>query len=571
MAHAKTLMMKARTAPGFLAFFAFSLGFLCLVSSCAAGKGDVVESEIRIVSPTGSTSVQDTITFEIETTGRFVGDVTLSAGDMVVHTWEPRGTILLTVDTTSMPDDFYVFTAQGLAPDETSVTASVTLTVDNNGPMLELVEPRVTDVYLEDGEFPFVVYAEDISGIDRVVLYIDEVPLEEWVSPINTNLSVNFDPTSLGAETTEVFVRVEAFDREGRSTETGRRLNILRRELFTSFIDAAEYGPVLLLDQTVVVGTNDRLSVIEADGTPRCSMMTTAPTSAPLLALPEANVVYWSTLDALHVVSLLDCVAVSTLPTLVVTGMARQSDTVATVTFSGLLRIHTAATGAIVREVDLSTLVTGTLEMIHNGVTFAPDGTLFLAGTVGTTSGALFVQEPLGEVVFHPVAEAVEGGIAADEGGVFLPGREGNLYRYDTAGSALWRRPAELSLGRAIESTPIIGRDDEGRAIVVVADGRTTVHALDVETGESVWTHDVTVTSLTAISRAGVGSGGVRRYYAVGDALGGVTVLERDGSLRFRSFVSLGGDSTAVKGTPAVGSERVVVIDEFGLLVVYSL
>lgn len=564
MTYAKQQTTKAR-AHKLLAFFAFNL---IVLSGCAAGPEDMIDPEIVIRSPLGTESVQGNVVFEIETRGRFDGDITLSVGDTMLHQWSPGGTLSLSVDTSTLPDDFYSFLAEGTSQDGDPVTDSVALTVDNNGPALMLVEPILPDIYLEDGEVSVVVSAQDIVGVARVNFYVDDVLEHEWISPTSTTLTTTYDPASLPEGTREIFMRVEATDREGRTSETGRSFNILRRELFTNFIDAAEFGPVILPDQSIVVGTDDRLSVFEEDGTPRCNVRTpSGRTSAPLLVLREENVVYWSTVTALHVVNLIDCVVVASpvMDSIVVTGMARQSSTVVSVDFNGLVRFHEASTGAVVSEFDLTTLaMPGILEMVYSGVAFAPDGTLYLAGTIGTTSGALFVQAAMGEMVFHPVAEAIEGGIVALADGVLLPGKEGNLYRYDATGVSAWRRPAELSLGRVIESTPVVWNDR-----IIIGDGASLVHGLDLATGDTVWTHDVGAD--TTISRAGVGTDGAQRFFAVGDVLGGVTVLDREGALHFQSFVSLGGDSTAVKGIPAVGTERVAVIDEFGLLVVYSL
>lgn len=537
--------------------------FVCLLlsASCAGGTMDSIPM-LELISPRTEDAVDGMIEFEVALQGEFEGDIELLANDELVYAWTPEPSLRHRLDTTTLDDGIYRFRVRGTTALGGELSDTTGLTIDNLGPQVELIEPTETTIYVEDGDLPIVVEVSDVVGVGNVVIMVGDTIIEEFASPTRTTLITSYDPTGDVGE--DVFLTVEATDRLGRMTETGRSFSVRARERYSTFLDSAEFGPALLSEGAIAVGTDDKLTILEEDGSTRCEVLGNI-TSAPLTVATEQGTIFWSTLDMLHTVSAADCSILTSLSTNVVTGMDRLSSAVATVTFTGLLRSHDAATGAVVGEAeDLSLLAEGMLE-VPAGLAYGPNRTVYVAGSLGPTRGALFIKPPDGETRFVSLPAAAIAGIVADETGVYIPAADGRCYAYSPTGEPLWRTPPALSEGAPIESTPVLVPD-----AVVVGDGLASVHSISRETGEVIWTHVIDERGAPIISRGGVATDGAGRFIGVGDRLGGITVITREGDRHFRSFISLG-ETTAVRGRPAISNDQVLAIDEVGLFVAYQL
>ncbi len=547
----------------------FGLPLLSLLFAACATGGMEVEPALEFTGPLSMTTepVVGQIEFEVTALGRYSGDIELTRDDEPFYAWTPDTVVRHRINTEDYEDGTYRFEVAGTLSNGQTLRDAIILTFDNDGPALNIVEPRVPDVYLEDGVFPILVEATDPVGIAELRIVVNDEMVQEWSMPARDTFNVEYDPYD--ADATEIVIQVFARDTNGNESEAIKRVGVLQRELFNQLIDQGEYGPTLLSDNSIAVGTQDRLTVLNEDGTQRCNTLmavpSSAPTDAPLLYSREHNVLYWSTTDRLRLVSPTDCSVPFELETSAILGMAQLGNTVATVTFGGLLRVHEAANGMVLSEVDLAPMVAGTLE-VETAITLAPDGSIFVAGGVGMSRGVLFRRTPEGTITQADLPARITGGAIADVDGVYLPGGDGRLYHYGNDLMSRWRTPPALNEGHAIQSQPVLlpGR-------VIVADGRAGVHGVDLADGTIDWSHIVHDDELPlTIADRGVVTDGARRFVAVGDALGRVTVLDRDGSRHLQSLLSITGVE-GISGSPAIGSDRVIAINDAGLLVAYLL
>jgi outer membrane protein assembly factor BamB len=485
------------------------------------------------------------------------------------------------LDTTRIADAQHHLRCVAIGRGGQTATTTVTVHVDNQDPLVDIVQPAAEDVvFVEDREIVVRIWATDGSGIDSVILTVDGdtqddvtvgsdgmweatvdlAPYEDRVGSASSELEIAATAIDLfGREATEVVSVPLAFRSRWHSALPSGAVAgsiAVSRDGSTAYV-ASSQGVVYALDMSTgaeicrsgTMGETFSGPTVSPDGrlvlfgsSTGMHAMTPAPGCAHLwtaregelaqgsaLLHPTSGSIYFSTRDGgLHaatrdgvvVWSRIDVGLVRSAPTFVA-----ENNLVVVASDDGSL--HAVALDASGGAIDGFAWSAATGASLEASATLQ-GGRVF----VGSTDGALYAFNAAdGSAAW--AAPFVTGRMITSvpfvdvRGDIFFTSRDRNCYRLSPDGTAVWAYEVPSGIDY---SGPVV--DEETDLVVFGELGATgsdgsrhgVLHALDRESGEDGWTAELdgaissTPTIVDGIVLIGTSLGQVHAFYISGEA-----------------------------------------------------
>jgi len=401
------------------------------------------------------------------------------------------------LDTTLITDGPHNIRAVAVGRDGQTARTSVSVLVDNNDPLVDIVHPGEEDVvFIEDGELAFRVWTTDGSGIEQLTLTVDGEELEDVSEGDDEGMYesvIDLTEYSDLVESSLVYLELSATSEDlfGRqATETvsvplARRVR-WRRALPTG---AVAGSPTVSRSGTTgyVVTSQGVVHALDmATGVEICRSSTVGEAfSGPALSHSGAMVFFGSS-SGLRAINATDCSDQWSAQTAeYAQGTPRVHPTTGTVYFTtregGLHAVNQAG------EVLWSRIDVG---LVRSAPTLVRDRNLVV---VGSDDGSLYaialdvMGNPLDGYAWRAATGgSLEASAALDQERLYVGSTDGNLYAFSTVdGSAVWPTPFETE--RMISSVPFI----DVRGDVYVTSRDRNCYKLSPE-GVLTWAYGVT-------------------------------------------------------------------------------
>ena len=154
---------------------------------------DNTKPTVSIDSPKDNDVVGGTVTIQVTWNDAHPDRCELYIGGSLVTTWYSNGTVTYSWDTTTYSDGSYVIQAVAYDSVGNSASTSITVTVDNTAPSVDITSPENGSTV--GSTFDVVWNASDVNSVVRVEVYLDgvldAVYLEENMSNSHTFSSVS--------------------------------------------------------------------------------------------------------------------------------------------------------------------------------------------------------------------------------------------------------------------------------------------------------------------------------------------------------------------------------------------